>query len=89
MNIHKNRRKFLKLLGITPVVLSNPSLALSQIKSRIVVIGAGFGGATCARYLKKLAPEFDITLVEKNNLIYTCPFSNTVIAGLNNINFII
>ncbi len=47
-----------------------------------MVVGAGFGGATCARYLRRLAPELDVTLVERGKHFVTCPFSNSVIAGL-------
>ena len=49
------------------------------------MVGAGFGGATCARYLRGLAPELEVTLVERAARFVTCPFSNTVIAGLQNL----
>jgi len=47
----------------------------------VVVVGAGFGGATAARYLKRLDPTLEVTLVERETSIVTCPFSNAVIAG--------
>ncbi len=51
-----------------------------QALPHLIVIGGGFGGATCARELKRHG--LNVTLVEPN-LIYTaCPFSNAVIAGL-------
>ena len=52
------------------------------------MVGAGFGGATCARYLHRLAPELDVTLVERATRFVTCPFSNTVVAGLQNLDFV-
>ncbi len=50
---------------------------------RVVIIGGGFGGATCAKYLRRANPGLEITLVEQNAQYVSCPFSNTVIAGLN------
>ena len=49
---------------------------------RVVVVGGGFAGATCARALKKLDPRIAVTLVEANRTFTACPFSNLVIAGL-------
>lgn len=50
---------------------------------RVVIVGGGFGGATCAKYLRRANPDLDITLVEQNAQYVTGPFSNTVIAGMN------
>jgi sulfide dehydrogenase [flavocytochrome c] flavoprotein chain len=61
-------------------VLPRPSLA--QGAARIVVIGGGFGGASCARALRQLDPKLQVTLVEPNQVFTACPFSNEVIAGL-------
>jgi|HEV8008602.1 sulfide dehydrogenase [flavocytochrome c] flavoprotein subunit len=63
--------------------LASPSLAKSG--ARIVVIGGGFGGASCARALKKLEPKLEVTLIEQSRTFTACPFSNEVIAGLRNI----
>ncbi len=61
--------------------LSSPSVAQGAA-GRVVVIGGGFGGATCARFLKSLEPRLDVTLVESNPTFTACPFSNEVIVGL-------
>jgi sulfide dehydrogenase [flavocytochrome c] flavoprotein chain len=66
-----------------PLVLPCPSLA--QSAARIVVIGGGFGGASCARALRRLDPKLQLTLVEPNRTFTACPFSNEVIAGLREI----
>lgn len=50
--------------------------------ARVVVIGAGFGGATCAKYLRVLIPDAEITLIDRRAQFYTGPFTNLVIAGL-------
>jgi NADPH-dependent 2,4-dienoyl-CoA reductase/sulfur reductase-like enzyme len=52
---------------------------------RVVVVGGGFAGATCARALKRLDPRIEVTLVETSQTFTACPFSNDVIAGLRNI----
>jgi len=76
------RRHFLKLTaaaGLAPAVVS------AQGKAKVVVIGGGFGGATAARTLKALQPALDVTLVEPNPVYTSCPFSNSVIANLREI----
>ncbi|MGC2203556.1 MAG: FAD/NAD(P)-binding oxidoreductase [Stellaceae bacterium] len=55
---------------------------MAQAKPRIVILGGGFGGATCARALHRADPQFQVTLVEANPTFTACPFSNAVIAGL-------
>jgi NADPH-dependent 2,4-dienoyl-CoA reductase/sulfur reductase-like enzyme len=55
---------------------------LAQGAARIVVIGGGFGGASCARALRQLDPKLQVTLIEPNQVFTACPFSNEVIAGL-------
>src|SRR5882724_6881139 len=60
--------------------LPRPSFA--QGAARIVVIGGGFGGASCARALRQLDPKWQVTLVDPNQVFTACPFSNEVIAGL-------
>nr|P20161.1 RecName: Full=Sulfide dehydrogenase [flavocytochrome c] flavoprotein chain; AltName: Full=FCSD; AltName: Full=Flavocytochrome c flavoprotein subunit; Short=FC [Chlorobaculum thiosulfatiphilum] len=45
---------------------------------RVVVVGGGFGGASTAKYLRKLDPSISVTLVEPKTAFVTCPFSNAV-----------
>ncbi len=61
-----------------PVLLAAPALA--QAAPRVVVIGGGFGGTSCARALH--AQGIAVTLVEARETYTACPFSNAVIAGL-------
>jgi NADPH-dependent 2,4-dienoyl-CoA reductase/sulfur reductase-like enzyme len=46
----------------------------------VIVVGGGFGGATCARELRRQG--VDVTLVEPNRTYVACPFSNAVLADL-------
>ena len=74
------RRGFLKLAGAAG--LAAPAVASAQGAGRVVVVGGGFGGATAARTLKRLQPGLSVTLVEPNPVYTSCPFSNSVLAGL-------
>ena len=69
--------------SVATLALPRPSLA--QSAARVVVIGGGFGGASCARALRKLDARLQVTLIEPNRTFTACPFSNEVIAGLREI----
>ena len=43
---------------------------------RVVVAGGGWGGLTAARHLRKLAPQAEVVLLEKNPVFFSCPLSN-------------
>jgi sulfide dehydrogenase [flavocytochrome c] flavoprotein chain len=79
--IRPTRRTFLS--GALVTLAAAPCLA--QRKARIVVLGGGFAGASCARMLRRADPLFDVTLVEANPTFTACPFSNAVIVGLRDI----
>ena len=79
-----SRREFCgAAVGAAALAFPRPSFA--QSAARIVVVGGGFGGASCARALKQIDPKLQVTLVEPNRTFTACPFSNTVIAGLRSI----
>ncbi|MEH2502966.1 MULTISPECIES: FCSD flavin-binding domain-containing protein [unclassified Bradyrhizobium] len=81
-----SRRKFCSASAAAAVTaLASPLPALAQSAARIIVIGGGFGGASCARALKQIDPKLQVTLVEPNRTFTACPFSNNVIAGLRSI----
>ena len=80
------RRNVVGGIAAAPVgLLALPSISRAQSAARVVVIGGGFGGAACARALKRLDPKLRVTLVEPNRTYTACPFSNEVIAGLRDI----
>ena len=78
-----SRRHFGKIVSSLGVAsaFGMPSLVLGASR-KVVVIGGGFGGATAAKYLRKLNSNIEVTLVEPNPTFYTCPFSNTVLGGI-------
>ncbi|MFV0277042.1 MAG: FAD-dependent oxidoreductase, partial [Parahaliea sp.] len=72
------------LLGLAAGALLAAPVIRSRAASagRVVVVGGGFAGITLARTLRRLAPTLAVTLVERRDHYTTCPFSNTVLAGL-------
>lgn len=91
MTIKKlSRRKFIEALGTAGAISVVPWLPanIAQAKSagRIIVVGGGYGGATCANYLRQYDPGLEVVMVEASKKIVTCPFSNTVIGGIYKIN---
>jgi NADPH-dependent 2,4-dienoyl-CoA reductase/sulfur reductase-like enzyme len=82
--VSSSRRQFLTL-GVT----ATASIALRPLPSvaqragqRVVVVGGGFGGASCARALRHADARLAVTLVEASGTFTACPFSNAVIGGL-------
>ena len=54
--------------------------------AHVVVIGGGFGGATTAKYLRKLDANIKVTIIEPKSRYFTCPGSNWVFAGIKSLN---
>lgn len=50
--------------------------------AQVVVVGAGYGGATAAKYLRLLSNNTaQVTLIEPNAQFISCPMSNLVVGG--------
>jgi NADPH-dependent 2,4-dienoyl-CoA reductase/sulfur reductase-like enzyme len=79
------RRSVVRGIAASATALILPHVARAQSAARVAVIGGGFGGATCARALKRIDPKLDVTLIEPNRTFTACPFSNEVIAGLRDL----
>ena len=60
-----------------------PWQARAQTAARVVVVGGGFGGASCARALHRAG--LAVTLVEPNAVYTACPMSNGVLTGLRDL----
>src|SRR3954468_2659270 len=87
MTAHRtSRRNFLKtaVAGASAAVLPLPAIA-QGVGGRVVVVGGGFGGATCARFIRRIDPRIAVTLVEASPTFTACPFSNLVIVGLRDL----
>jgi sulfide dehydrogenase [flavocytochrome c] flavoprotein chain len=82
--VKASRREFLKLGAAaiaSTVLVPLPSFAQGAAP-RVVVVGGGFAGASCARALRQTDPRIAVTLVEANATFTACPLSNAVIGGL-------
>ena len=59
-----SRRGFLKRAGAGAALVMLPAPAVAQgAGGRAVVIGGGFAGATCARFIKRLDARIGVTLL--------------------------
>jgi sulfide dehydrogenase [flavocytochrome c] flavoprotein chain len=82
----RSRRDLLKSAVTAAAAALLPLPAIAQgARGRVVVVGGGFGGATCARFIKRIDPRIAVMLVEANPTFVACPFSNGVIAGLRDL----
>ena len=73
------RRQFLKLAGAA--TLAGCATRATSAKARVVVIGAGYGGATAAKYIAMWDPAIEVTVVERGTQFVSCPISNLVLGG--------
>jgi sulfide dehydrogenase [flavocytochrome c] flavoprotein subunit len=85
-----DRRRFIKLLGGSGMMLAsfNPLTVFAQSNNpsaRVIIVGGGFGGATCAKYLNMFDPGLSVTLIEPSKRFTTCPFSNAVLSGMRDL----
>ena len=80
------RRRFLAkaaLMTAAAYARGLPALARARTNgAHVVVIGGGFAGATCAKYLRRADPSLQVTLIEREKSYVTGPFSNLVLAGV-------
>jgi len=65
-------------------LLSLVNIQSSHAKSagRVVILGAGWGGLSAAKTIKKLSPETEVVIIDKNKEFTSCPMSNWVIGQL-------
>lgn len=77
-----DRRGFLGFMvagACAPLLFPMPTRAGTD--AHVVVVGGGFGGATCANYLRLYDAGVRITLIDRNAKYMTCPFSNLLLSG--------
>ena len=79
------RRQFISLAGSLPFTGTFTRRVLANPRASVVVVGGGFGGATCAKYLHRADPSLAITLVTPHRQFITCPFSNAALVGLRDL----
>jgi NADPH-dependent 2,4-dienoyl-CoA reductase/sulfur reductase-like enzyme len=81
-----DRRRLLSTaMAALSAAIASPAVRAQGGGPRVVVVGGGFGGAACARALRKADPRIAVTLVEANRTYAASPMSNAVIAGLRDL----
>src|SRR5215813_3933539 len=76
------RRDFLSagVASLGSTLLGGSASAMTG--ARVVVVGAGFAGATAAKYIRRLSSgRIEVALVEREREFISCPMSNLVIGG--------
>ena len=68
---------------------STDTLLAKGKATRIVIAGGGWGGSTAAKYLRKLAPEAEVILLERNPVFFSCPISNKWLVDMVDTSFLI
>jgi NADPH-dependent 2,4-dienoyl-CoA reductase/sulfur reductase-like enzyme len=79
------RRQFMQGLSASLAlgsVIGCADASARKTAGRVVVIGAGYGGATAARYIRMWSPDIEVTLIERDKEFISCPLSNRVLAGV-------
>ena len=86
-----SRRDFSKLAGAAGAgALTSAAwgtFAIAQGAAKVVIVGGGAGGATAAHFIKKEAPNLDVTLIEANPIYSSSFFSNLYIGGFRTLEF--
>ena len=90
------RRDLFKLMSVAAAAAVLPSVAVaSEAKAvdakkasgkSVVIVGGGFGGLAMAKELRKKDKSIDVTLIEKKDIFMSCPFSNSYLGGLDDVN---
>ncbi|HTD90603.1 MAG TPA: NAD(P)/FAD-dependent oxidoreductase [Burkholderiales bacterium] len=82
-----SRREFMQWAAVSGATgLAGCATTGGASAGRVVVIGAGIGGGTAAKYVKMWAPDIDVTVVERDAGFISCPISNLVLAGNTTLN---
>ena len=66
-----DRRGLIKAAAACAAAAAFPKPSLAQGRARVVIVGGGFGGTSCARALRQLHPKMAVTLVEANPVYRT------------------
>ena len=78
-----DRRRLLQgTMAAISAAVASPAVRAQHAGPRVVVVGGGFGGAACARALRKADPRLAVTLITDTTTYTASPMSNSVIAGL-------
>ncbi len=82
-NLLKRMRNFSLFSSLLPFM----NIAVSNAKSpgKVVIIGAGWGGLSAAKTIKKINSKVEVIIIDPNKQFVSCPMSNWVIGQLKKI----
>ena len=85
-----NRRNLLKRIRNYSLFSSffpfmNISTSSAKSFAKVVILGAGWGGLSAAKTIKKISPEIEVIIIDSNKKFVSCPMSNWVIGQIRNI----
>ena len=85
-----NRRNLLKRMrnySLFSSLLPFMDITASNAKNvgKVVILGAGWGGLSAAKTIKKISPKVEVIIIDSNKEFVSCPMSNWVIGQLKNI----
>lgn len=93
--VDANRRQILKsaaaagLHGAAALAFPGCASIGSGSSGKVVVVGAGYGGATVAKYVRMWSNgRLDVTVVEPNPEFISCPMSNLLLGGSHDLAFL-
>ena len=75
-----SRRRFLRMAAAVGAAFAAPTVAARG--RRVVVVGGGWAGLTAARHLRRLAPELEVVLVDREAEFVSLALSNHWLVGL-------
>lgn len=86
------RRDFFKYSLISATALTSVNASSkprkdNAIKTKVAICGAGFAGLSCAKQLKALNPDLDVTVIERRMNFSSCPFSNAWLGDIQDISY--
>ena len=70
------------LIGLTSLSISPRLLAKQAASGRVLIIGGGWGGLAAAKELRIIAPQLEVTLIERQKSFWSHPISNRWLVGL-------
>jgi NADPH-dependent 2,4-dienoyl-CoA reductase/sulfur reductase-like enzyme len=66
----------------TGAMLTSTAGGRVPARTRVLVVGGGYGGATAAKYVRLFSDQkIDVVLVEPGDAFVSCPISNLVLGG--------
>jgi len=78
----KTRRQILHGAAGAAAAALWPRSSIGQTAPRVVIVGGGFAGASCARALRGADARLAVTLIEQRRVYTAPPLSNGVLGGL-------